>query len=124
MVIKVNIPKNDWQPAKPRPEIVQQLCDIFLNKAYECRWSRKQPYIWDNDLQYTLYSHSITPPVKGVEINEAEVNAAFKALTDAGYYIHRGVFCDTGCYFYRVSKRPFIRESYVLVTTFDEVFNQ
>jgi hypothetical protein len=118
MNIEINIPANDYvQPTEVRQEVVQAICDAFLET--HC-WSIYHPFRDGRGRNPTCL---VVPKTKrcrasfsqedrdstktGIKFNGAEMKAAFSALRKAGYHIFRvyeygswlGYVCD---------KKPFL----------------
>ena len=120
MKITINIPKNDYvQPTEPRAEVVQTICDRLLNHymAKEVRWDRDEIYIHKGESDLSSWKYNAG--VEGIRIRGVEMDLAFKALVKAGYYIHCGSWTN-GMPYYIPSKKPFLRERYELVSSFNE----
>lgn len=82
----LNIPKNNYKkPTETREEVVQAICDAFLKgRKFSPRLDYGHRYIQLNKLQFLS---SYEKDSDSVRFNGAEMNAAFKALIDAGYYM-------------------------------------
>lgn len=108
MEIKVNIPKNNYvQPTEIRQNVVQAIANILL------RYMDKQLQFVvgdDNDgLYLTSDLNEITTDSEKpntIRVNGLEVNAAFNALSEAGYYFY-GEYNITRCtHYYHCSRKP------------------
>jgi len=118
MEIKINIPKNDYkEPTEVRQDVVQRICEIFLAYNGRYRWTVKPTWIVEGDNNF--WNHAEYGK-KSTRVHGVEMQAAFKALTDAGYYIHKGWTRESGTPFYLVSKKPFVRDSLQLVSKFTD----
>ena len=121
MEIKVNIPRNDYkQLSEPRTEVVQAICDAFLNRL----GFFYHPY---NDGCYRQASTAVAIDSQGkgfcflnwreyenkkateyVVFYGCEMKAAFKALIKAGYHMFRA-YEYRSWMGYICSKKPFVR---------------
>ncbi len=106
MEIKVNIPTNDYvQPTEIRQDVIQQICDIILEKYIDT----------DNKVRFTdekaaLFIGARTISRWNLEgftrIRGCEMNAAFQALIQAGYYIYGTYNVTHREHTYNFSKKP------------------
>lgn len=131
MEIKINIPKNDYKmPTKVRPEIVQGICEAFIER---CMWSTFHPFYGGKGRNAnrgitkkksenkfygfdTGFSHLDSEIVEG--FNGAEMTEAFKALRKAGWHIFQ--VYDYGDWLgYKVSEKPFLQNG-TEVTEFND----
>lgn len=115
MEIKINIPKNDYvQPTEVREEVVQAICDAFLNgSVFDTGYlgnSRTTVYVVKGARRrsYSFSCNDFLPyggPVEDcIRIHGVEVQAAFDALRKSGYYIT--CYHSTSEITYRCSKKP------------------
>lgn len=129
MEITINIPKNDYvQPTEVRQEVVQGICEAFLggtcwstfhphSDGY-CRRANKYIIRHKGDKSFYGFHDKPFSDEEGVKFNCAEMKAAFKALTNAGYYIFK-VYTNVTWKGYKCSKRPFL-EGGERVTEFND----
>lgn len=129
MDITLNIPQNDYkQPTIVRQEVVQAICDAFLNN---CCWSTYHPFsssayrradkyvLKHEDGRYYGFDDEPRFSGGGITFNGAEMKAAFEALIKAGYYMFVGY--DYGTWKgYVCQKRPFNNDGWRQVTTFED----
>ena len=129
MEITINIPQNDYvQPTEVRHEIVQRICDFMLPNSngiapvfhpFHDGYGRN-PTLWcskeisrvsGKEILCGPKSHSEAEKYdkdrNPIRIHGVEVNAAFKALRDAGYHIFR-VYEYRTWMGYECSKKPFM----------------
>jgi len=122
MEITINIPKNDYvQPTEVRQEVVQVICDYMLDndgcgrvfhpKPDGCY---RSPNIWLRRKEGTKrwnglcrYDSAHEEGYENTRIHGSEMQAAFKALQDAGYYMFR-IYEYRTWLGYRCSKKPFL----------------
>lgn len=116
MEITLNIPQNDYvQPTEVRQEVVQAICDAFLNGSmFDTGYlGNSAPTVYvckeHNRKRYSFSSR--TYPIYGgpgfdecIRIHGVEMQAAFEALRKAGYYIT--IHHLTTEITYRCSKKP------------------
>lgn len=130
MEITVNIPKNDYvQPTEVRQEVVQAICEAFLNGKEFCtnkagtgstvyrNSNGKMTFIWDYATQQKLRErkereNDITYYIP----HGCEVNYAFWCLYKAGYFIFKHEY-GTNCY--NLSKKPYYN-GYKMVKEFTD----
>lgn len=125
MEIKINIPQNDYvQPTEVREEIVQLVCDAIVNMANEVAsldiQTEKRMGICINTKNHWLYgvpddgsyTHS-----RGVRTCEME--AAFKIVQNAGYYIYPTRCVCPSEYSFTFSKKPYLNGWKAQRVTFD-----
>lgn len=131
MEIRVNIPQNDYvQPTEVREEIVQKICDVFLDRRGGGYYNVFHPFC---DGCYRA-AHRGLLSFKGsnkpfefgtpdssydyIRIHGCEMKAAFEVLIKAGYHMFRiydydswmGYICD---------QKPF-RQGATEVRSFDD----
>lgn len=115
MEIKISIPKNDYvQPTEVRADVVQKICDVFLNRRGGAYHDIFHPFHENSYRRRTIgvvmrSGKAIEFSNKGVcdgdtwvRFNGEEMKAAFKALIEAGYHMYRvyeygswmGYICD------------------------------
>ena len=129
MEIKVNIPTNDYeQPTEIRSEVVQGICDVFLNGG---AWSTFHPFSESvyrrasnkiirhkNDKKfYGFHDEGFSNDI-AIRFNGAEMKAAFAALIKAGYHMFK-VYNYGTWKGYICSKKPFYKDG-IKVSTFDD----
>ena len=101
--MNIRIKKNDYvQPTEVRERIVQDICDIML--SYTDKSLPLTVFAKDNALylgttkdgQYKTVTHATSNSIYDcVRIHGTEMDAAFKAFQDAGYFISaRGRYKD------------------------------
>lgn len=121
MEIKVNIPLNDYvQPTEVRQEVVQKICDVFLKRssnvfhpfdgrAYQDkhRYIEVAPNRYDDFASWQDKSNYYNRNKQYIKFNGAEMNAAFKALINAGYHMFKTY--EYGSWMgYVCNKKPFL----------------
>lgn len=120
MEIKINIPENDYiQPTEVREDVVQKICDVFLDRRGGCYHNAFHPNsdgrCRTRDLGLRLYKGTnkayefTTSAASGefIRIHGVEMKAAFRALVSAGYHMYRvyeygtwmGYICDKKPYY-------------------------
>lgn len=133
----INIPKNNYaQPTEVREEVVQAICDAFLQGG---SWSIYHPVSCKpnrggrNQTQHVVKpnrpgfrsvfcfwheQHSPDPTDTVYSFNGAEMKRAFEELIKAGYYMFRiyqyGIWLG-----YKCSKVPFLTDG-TLVQSFED----
>jgi len=119
MEITINIPKNEFQkPTEIRQEVVQGICDYIIKGIKKNCWGEGTMRITleHNDWVYVLYLDTfdngirmVSPYTRGgveqTRIHGVEMQAAFDALQDAGYYIYSCMF-TTGEHRYTFTTKP------------------
>ena len=118
MEITINIPKNTYSvPTEIRQDVVQAICEAFLRR---CCWSTFHPFHNGRCRTATLqvvrhkgegkyYGFHDVPfsSDEGIRIRGCEMNAAFKALRNAGWHIFR--IYEYGEWMgYKVYDKPFL----------------
>ena len=100
MEIKLNIPENTYSvPTEVRPEVVQQICDAFLQRTsnstfyphHDGPYRRATLHVelsGDKGIGF-INPDSYSTPKDSVRIRGCEMKAAFEALRQAGYHIFR-----------------------------------
>lgn len=112
--MNIRIIKNDYvQPTEVREHVVQGICDVIimnlLDRATNITVYAKSPelYMCEHNESYKTISHStIHTDKKYTRIHSCEMDAAFKALQDAGYHIFMEHDKKSKTYTYRFSKKP------------------
>ena len=112
MEIKVNIPANDYvQPTEVRQEVVQQICDIILEKYIDTdnnvRFTDENPVLFIGK----RYFSNIKFEDYYIRVRGCEMNAAFQALIQAGYYIYGYYNVTWQEHTYQFSKKPVYKGS-------------
>jgi len=112
--MNIRIKKNDYvQPIEVREFVVQSICDIMLD--YTEKSLPMTVFAKDNALYlsitvnggYKTISHSErNVGCEYTRINSCEMDAAFKAFQDAGYFIYPDKDKKTRNVTYRFSKKP------------------
>jgi hypothetical protein len=112
--MNIRIKKNDYvQPTEVRERIVQDICDIML--SYTDKSLPLTVFAKDNALylgttkdgQYKTVTHATSNSIYDcVRIHGTEMDAAFKAFQDAGYFIYPEKDKKTRNTTYRFSKKP------------------
>ena len=130
MEIKINIPKNDYvQPTEIREEVVQMICDSLLHHYLDCDDCRDIEFAWKKPQAQILVHGYKTPYLVGgsernkiyeenIIVRTEEMNAAFRVLQDAGYYIY-GFSHYTGNVSYHISTKPVYAGRKATRTTFN-----
>lgn len=94
MKIEINVPKNGYkQPTEIRETVVQGVVSaLFMyikdERPFKIRSFNEGLYLHNGGIYYKRQSDD------DVRINGAEMNAAFTALHEAGYYLY-GSYCIT-----------------------------
>lgn len=112
MEIKVNIPTNDYvQPTEIRQDVVQQICDIILEKYIdtdnEVRFTDEKPVLFIGK----RYFSNISFEADYIRVRGCEMDAAFQALNQAGYYIYGYYNVTWKEHTYQFSKKPVYKGS-------------
>lgn len=116
MEIRVNIPQNDYiQPTEVREDVVQKICDVFLNRRGGYCHDVFHPYSENGYRVRTLgvvisknghaNAFGYKADLEGetiIKFHGTEMEAAFQALIKAGYHMYRvyeygswmGYVCD------------------------------
>ena len=112
--MNIKIKRNDYvQPTEVRERIVQDICDIMLE--YTDKLLPLTVFAKDNALylgttkdgQYKTVTHATSNSIYDcVRIHGTEMEAAFKAFQDAGYFIYPQKDKKTRNVTYRFSKKP------------------
>jgi hypothetical protein len=111
MEIKVNIPTNDYvQPTEIRQDVVQRICNVilkyYLDTSSEVRFTDEKSALFIGERTITNREFEGFTRIRG-----CEMNAAFQALKQAGYYIY-GFYNSTWQeHTYNFSKKPVYRGS-------------
>ena len=120
MEIKINIPKNDYvQPTEVRENVVQMICDhiihyievgMWVEDTYDIKlnhkdWSYQLYLNLRNDGSIAGFSCEKKSSIDQIRIRTAEMQAVFKALQDADYYIFAWAY-TTGEKKYIFTKKP------------------
>lgn len=121
----INIPQNTYQsPTTINPEMVELICKVFIRgdeyKATSCNiiaadycidtYSVKYPRF------YNGYRSGIGEKHEERKFNGAEMNAAFNALIQAGYYMFK--IYDNGVV-YKCKRVPYDNDGWQRVYSFD-----
>jgi hypothetical protein len=107
MEIKVNIPSNDYvKPTEIRQDVVQQICNIILKNYIdtdnEVRFTDENPVLF---IGKSCFSNKKFEDYH-IRVRGCEMNAAFKALNQAGYYIYGTYNVTWREHTYNFSKKP------------------
>jgi hypothetical protein len=112
--MNIRIKRNDYvQPTEVRERIVQDICDVMLE--YTDKLLPLTVFAKDNALylgttkdgQYKTVTHATSNSIYDcVRIHGTEMEAAFKAFQDAGYFIYAEKDKKTRNTTYRFSKKP------------------
>lgn len=118
MEIKVNIPTNDYvQPTEIRPNVVQRICNVILENYLDT--SREVRFTDENPALFIGKSTIGNSEFEGfTRIRGCEMNAAFQALIQAGYYVYGFYNITRQAYIYNFSKKPVYRGSTYHVQNF------
>ena len=121
MEITVNIPKNDYvQPTEVRPEVVQAICEAFLNGG---AWGTFYPFSGSvyrpatrlvevkcgKGVSFVSQRWNLSEDEIYYRIYGCEMKAAFEALIKAGYHLFK--VYDHGSWVGYVCKRKPYREN-------------
>ena len=123
MEIKVNSPQNDYiQPTEVREEVVQKICDVFLNRRAGYYHDVFYPYSENGYRVRTLgvvirkdgraYTVDHKADLKGetiIKFHGSEMKAAFQALIKAGYHMFR-VYSYGSWMGYICAEKPFYKD--------------
>ena len=106
MEIKVNIPSNDYvQPTEIRQDVVQRICDIILKHYLDS--SNEVRFTDENAVLFIGTRTICNREFEGfTRIHGCEMNAAFQALKQAGYYIYGTYNVTWREHTYNFSKKP------------------
>ena len=117
--MNIKIKQNDYvQPTEARENIVQSLCNIILHQYIDRRVSipiyvkHAELYIGtytgnrETDVPFILTSSTMNSGYMFERIRSCEVDEAFKAIQDAGYFIYVDRDKKTRNTEYKFSKKP------------------
>ena len=134
MEIKINIPQNDYVQSKEvRQEVVQMICDYIIKRMNQGIWGEDtfQLKLTHNDWSYQLYAQrdnncemvqfwcNKRSRLDQIRIRTIEMDAVFRALQDAGYYIF-GTAYTNGERKYTFTKKPYYDNRKATRITFSE----
>ena len=130
MDITINVPKNTYvQPTEVRPEVVELICRAFItggaDKNFFPRWGgNREPTLYVYPAAVGGYRFGSETWVKKYEhnyirIRGCEMETAFKAMREAGWYMYRGYY-PGGWAFYCAYSKPFKEVNYTRVESFNE----
>ena len=122
MKITSNIPKNDYfQPTEVREDVVQMICDHIIDGIKKGTWVQDTYTLnlYRDNGTYQLYARMSNgkmmqfdnqrrSALEQIRIRTSEMEAVFKVLQKAGYYIFGSMLVDTGRYDYIFTKKPTI----------------
>lgn len=116
MEITVNIHQNKYtQPTEVRAEVVQKICEVFLDRRAGAYHNIFHPYsdgpyrdrtlglvVRNSGVAFKFSNQSLLDSETLVRFNGQEMKAAFEALIKAGYHMYRvyeygswiGYLCD------------------------------
>ena len=106
MEIKVNIPTNDYvQPTEIRQNVVQKICNVILEYYLD---TSSEVFFTDEKSALFISERTISNRDFGgfTRIRGCEMNAAFQALIQAGYYIYGYYNVTWKQHTYQFSKKP------------------
>lgn len=123
MEIRVNIPQNDYiQPTEVREDVVQKICDVFLDRRGGYYHNVFHPY---SDNGYRIRTLGVVIGRSGhansfgykadfahetiIKFHGVEMKAAFQALIIAGYHMYRVYECGSWMG-YICSEKPFLKD--------------
>ena len=123
MEIKLNIPENGYiQPTEIREDVVQKICDAFLNRRAGYYHDVFHPYSESGYRVRTLgvvtrnngraYAFGYKADLKGetiIKFHGSEMKAAFQALIKAGYHMFR-VYEYGSWMGYICAEKPFYKD--------------
>lgn len=118
----INIPQNNYvSPTECRQEVVQAICDAFLEA---CAWSSFRPHtespyrnatllvLSRKGKAYGFYSEPLSDNDSYYRVRGCEMKAAFECLIKAGYHIFKYYqYRDSRCHSYCVRREPFMQDA-------------
>lgn len=112
--MNIRIKKNDYvQPTEVRESVVQNICDVLLeyvDKSLPLTVYVKSAVLYlgnrKNDGTKVINHSMLNTATEYIRIHSCEMNAAFVALQDAGYFIYLERDKKTKTSTYRFSKKP------------------
>ena len=121
--ITLTLPINTWsKPTEIREEVVQAICNAFLNgmKHYTHDWKPYIPYV---NMKTQVFAdsgdHYYSKEGDFLKFHECEMRLAFKALKEAGFYFEQ--ISNRNGTWYALRKKSYPSSTYgKMVETFYE----